>query len=86
MALLSDINLSGYVRSINAVLPPLFTRETNSNLSHFLSGCATAFNVNGQQINELYNKTFISVASSGDLENIIFDLSKIRRKLDESDE
>lgn len=85
MSLQSDISLSGYVRSISAVLPPLFTRETNSVLYNFLSGCAVAFNITGGQLNELYDKTFISRASDNNLDNLIYDLSKIRRKINETD-
>ena len=83
--LITEVTTSGLVQGFLAVMPTKYTRETDSVLYNFLNGFGEVTGLNVDQINELYNKSIISRACSGDLDVLINERSKIRRKNDEND-
>lgn len=68
-----------------AVLTPEFAKGATTKIKQMLKGIAEVFKINISQINEHYNDTFI-ISSEGDkLDDLIVDISGIRRKNGETD-
>lgn len=86
MGFITNIALSGIVNSIFAVFPPHYDKSVGTNLYKFLSGIASGFAMNIQQMNELYDRSFIATAEDRDLDNLLNDYAGLRRLNDEDDE
>jgi hypothetical protein len=88
MTLITNVSTSGMIEYFSLMLPPNFTlnNETTNNLSIFFKGIIEGFKINVQQINELYDKTKILLASGNDLDRLITDYVNINRKASETDE
>lgn len=74
------------LQSIVSVLPPFFTRESGTKLYNMLYTIATALKINVDQVNQAFNNTFILHATGSARDELIQDISKIKRKNNESDE
>jgi hypothetical protein len=79
-------SVSGIVGYFQLVIPPYFTKDTNSFLYSFLTGLGTMMKIGVDQINELYDKTKLYLASGDDVDYLITDYVALRRKNSESDE
>ncbi len=87
MTLITNVSTSGLIDYFSLMLPPNFTlnNDTDNFLLKFFKGLAEGFKINIQQINELYTKTKLSLASGNDLDRLITDYVEVYRKTGESD-
>jgi len=85
MSLISNVSVSGMIKAIQIVLPPVFSQETATNIYKLFRGITSGFAIPTEQINDLYDKCFLSSATGTALDNIINDYSNERRKDSESD-
>jgi len=74
------------IKSIRFFFPHfLDPNKTGSVLKNFLTVIAYAFNINTQQLNEMFTNTFIMEAEGEQLTKLIMELTGIKRKNNESD-
>lgn len=82
----SVTSLSGLVNAITFVMPTWLIPQSGSILYNYVEAFCEGFAININQINELYDKTFINRATSGNLDDLIYGYINEARKPDESDE
>lgn len=71
---------------IISVCSPIFNfQKQTSNINNLFSSIASIFKINVDQLNQAYNRIFIDTVIGQDLDNYINDLTKIKRKTNESD-
>lgn len=78
--------VSKLLKYVTITLPPFVTKSDDSYIRQFLSSILEVFKINIDQLNQIFNNTFISEAEEGDLEKLILDVSDVTRKDGESDE
>lgn len=79
-------SVSKLLKYITITLPPFVTKNEDSYIRQFLSSILEVFKINIDQLNQMFNNTFISEAEDGDLEKLILDVSNVTRKDGETDE
>lgn len=79
-------SVSKLLKYVTITLPPFVTKNEDSYIRQFLSSILEVFKINIDQLNQMFNNTFISQAEDGDLEKLILDVSNVTRKDGESDE
>lgn len=67
-------------------LPQKYTKADDSILIGIYKTVCELFKLNIDQANELYFKSFITTATGTDLDNLIYDLIRLKRKNDETDD
>ena len=78
-------SVSKLLKYVTITLPPFVTKNEDSYIRQFLSSILEVFKINIDQLNQMFNNTFISQAEDGDLEKLILDVSDVTRKDGESD-
>lgn len=78
--------VSKLLKYVTITLPPFVTKSDDSYIRQFLSSILEVFKINIDQLNQMFNNTFISEAEEGDLEKLILDVSNVTRKDGETDE
>lgn len=74
------------IKSIRFFFPHFLDPNKNGSvLKNFLTVIAYAFNINTQQLNEMFTNTFIMEAEGDKLTELIMQLTKIKRKNNETD-
>lgn len=79
-------SVSKLLKYVTITLPPFVTKSDDSYIRQFLSSILEVFKINIDQLNQMFNNTFISEAEDGDLEKLILDVSNVTRKDGETDE
>lgn len=81
----SQDNNDSLTFTMMSVLTPEFAKGASTKIRQMLKGIAEVFKINISQINEQYNDTFIISAEGDKLDDLITDISGIRRKNGDTD-
>lgn len=73
------------ISAIVAVLPPIFNKTAGSNVVNTITAFCQAFKINVDQVNQMFNNTFLDCSSGTILDDLIKSYSGLKRKDDESD-
>jgi len=73
------------ISAIVAVLPPIFNKTAGSNVVNTITAFCQAFKINVDQVNQMFNNTFLDCSSGTILDGLIKSYSGLKRKDDESD-